>query len=139
MYYSETFKGFMPDQWKDDGTYKEWPQDAILMTDDEVETYWGKSAPAGKMLGVVDGRLSWVDLPPPSPEEALFQAEEKKAALAREANDIINSKQWPSKLALGRLKDAEKEQFISWLDYLDAIEAVDTSTAPDIEWPPAPQ
>ena len=39
---------------------------------------------------------------------------------------------------MGRLKDEEKEQYNAWLDYLDALEAVDTSTAPDIVWPTAP-
>ncbi|MFG1167277.1 MULTISPECIES: tail fiber assembly protein, partial [Enterobacteriaceae] len=36
--------------------------------------------------------------------------------------------------AMGRLKDAEKVQYNAWLDYLDALELVDTSSAPDIEW-----
>ncbi|ELY2767209.1 tail fiber assembly protein [Cronobacter malonaticus] len=135
MYYSNTFKGFMPDEWKDDGTYKEWPQDAILMTEEEVELYWCKVPPAGKELGVVDGRLAWVDLPPPSREELLYQAKEKKAALIREANDYMNSKQWPGKAAIGRLKGDELAQYNLWLDYLDALEAVDTSTAPDVPWP----
>ncbi|MQK17566.1 hypothetical protein EI013_03255 [Escherichia coli] len=29
-------------------------------------------------------------------------------------------------------------QYNSWLDYLDALEAVDTSSAPDINWPTPP-
>lgn len=138
MYYSEKLKGFMPDAWKNDGTYKEWPEDAILMTDEEIELYWTKVAPAGKKLGAVDGRLAWVDLPPPSREELLYQAKEKKAALIREANDYMNSKQWPGKAALGRMKDAEKAQYIIWLDYLDALEAIDTSSASEVAWPTSP-
>ncbi|WP_276642865.1 tail fiber assembly protein [Siccibacter turicensis] len=138
MYYSEQLKGFMPDAWKNDGTYKEWPDDAIQMTEEEIELYWTKVAPAGKMLGTVDGRLAWVDLPPLSREELLYQAEEKKAALIREANDYMNSKQWPGKAALGRMKDTEKAQYIMWLDYLDALEMVDTSTALDVTWPTPP-
>ncbi|HAJ3970474.1 TPA: tail fiber assembly protein, partial [Escherichia coli] len=54
------------------------------------------------------------------------------------ANGYIDGKQWPSKLALGRLNDAEKSEFNAWLDYLDALELVDTSSAPDIEWPTPP-
>ena len=46
--------------------------------------------------------------------------------------------QGPSKLALGRLSDEEKLIFSEWLDYLDAVNAVNTSTAPDIEWPTPP-
>ncbi|MFV9298583.1 tail fiber assembly protein [Citrobacter amalonaticus] len=63
---------------------------------------------------------------------------EKQVRIDR-ANAYINSKQWPGKAALGRLKDAEKEQYNLWLDYLDALEAVDTSSAPDINWPLAPE
>ncbi|TWP46432.1 tail fiber assembly protein, partial [Escherichia coli] len=30
------------------------------------------------------------------------------------------------------------QQYNSWLDYLDALELVDTSSSPDIEWPTPP-
>ena len=50
----------------------------------------------------------------------------------------MNSKQWPGKAAMGRLKDSEKAQYNAWLDYLDELEAVDTSKAPEIAWPSPP-
>ncbi len=62
---------------------------------------------------------------------------DKQARIGR-ANEFINGKQWPGKAAMGRLKDAEKAQYNSWLDYLDALEAIETSSAPDINWPVAP-
>ncbi len=42
------------------------------------------------------------------------------------------------KAAIGRLKGEELAQYNSWLDYLDALELVDTSSVPDIEWPTPP-
>ncbi|WP_250205575.1 tail fiber assembly protein, partial [Escherichia coli] len=42
------------------------------------------------------------------------------------------------KAAIGRLKGEELAQYNLWLDYLDALELVDTSSAPDIEWPTPP-
>lgn len=66
-------------------------------------------------------------------------AETQLGYLVDQANDYMNSKQWPGKAAMGRLKDAEKEQYNLWLDYLDALEAVDTSSAPDINWPESPE
>ncbi|EGB1728103.1 tail fiber assembly protein, partial [Escherichia coli] len=48
------------------------------------------------------------------------------------------SRQWPGKAAIGRLKGEELAQYNLWLDYLDALEMVDTSGAPDIEWPTPP-
>ncbi|MGT5875404.1 tail fiber assembly protein, partial [Escherichia coli] len=61
-----------------------------------------------------------------------------------EYDDLISGtcshlpKQWPGKAAIGRLKGEELAQYNLWLDYLDALELVDTSSAPDIEWPTPP-
>lgn len=65
-------------------------------------------------------------------------ADAEKQTKIELANEFMNSKQWPGKAAMGRLSDAEKEQYNTWLDYLDALEAVDTTSAPDIEWPTQP-
>lgn len=85
-----------------------------------------------------DGLPAWEKLPPPTKEEELTNAEREKQSRISAANGYIDGKQWPSKLALGRLNDAEKSEFNAWLDYLDALELVDTSSAPDIEWPTPP-
>lgn len=86
----------------------------------------------------VDGKFS----PPPEPEkthdELIEEAVAKKNSLIFSANEFMNSKQWPGKAAIGRLKGDELAQYILWLDYLDALEAVDTSSAPDIKWPTPP-
>lgn len=68
-------------------------------------------------------------------------ADLKKRKLINEANEHMNRRQWPGKAAIGRLKGEELAQYNLWLDYLDALELVDTSSAPDIEWltPPAVQ
>ncbi|EDN4425276.1 TPA: tail fiber assembly protein [Salmonella enterica] len=42
------------------------------------------------------------------------------------------------KAAIGRLKGG-LAQYNLWLDYLDALEAVNTSSAPDINWPDPPE
>ncbi|AIU74081.1 hypothetical protein AT03_17890 [Hafnia alvei FB1] len=69
-------------------------------------------------------------------EVAVMQAE--KQARIDQANEYMNSKQWPGKAALGRLKEDDLAQYNLWLDYLDALEAIDISTAPDITWPEKP-
>lgn len=86
-----------------------------------------------------DGLPRWSPLPPPTPEQILANAEQEKQQRIGSANAYINNKQWPSKLALGRMNAAEKTQFNLWLDYLDALAAIDTKTAPDIIWPEKPQ
>ncbi|AUX62682.1 tail fiber assembly protein [Escherichia coli] len=66
-------------------------------------------------------------------------AEGEKLSRTDQANDYMNKKQWPGKAALGRLTETEKEQYNLWLDYLDALESVDISSAPDINWPESPE
>lgn len=64
------------------------------------------------------------------------QAEAKKLALIAEVN--AETQMLQTKLALGRIKDDEKALLNAWLDYLDELEAVGVSTAPDITWPLRP-
>nr|UVY58312.1 MAG: tail fiber assembly protein [Bacteriophage sp.] len=46
---------------------------------------------------------------------------------------------WQTKLLMGRkLTENESNQLNIWMDYIDALEAVDVSTAPSIEWPTVP-
>ncbi|WP_434082029.1 tail fiber assembly protein [Escherichia coli] len=66
-------------------------------------------------------------------------AEAKKQFLIDQANVYMNNKQWPGKAAIGRLTGEELAQYNLWLDYLDELEAVDTSSAPDINWPVPPE
>ncbi|HCX4521977.1 TPA: tail fiber assembly protein [Escherichia coli] len=116
-----------------------WPDDALALTDEQAEEFIN-SPPEGKIrVAGEDGFPAWIDLPPPTHEELIADADSQKQYLIEQANDYINSKQWPGKAALGRLKDSEKEQYNLWLDYLDALEAVDTSSAPDINWPIPPE
>ncbi|EJI7085612.1 tail fiber assembly protein, partial [Escherichia coli] len=97
------------------------------------------SPPPGKVrVAGDDGYPAWDDVPPLTHEEQLSEAERKKQALINRVNEYINSKQWPGKAAIGRLKGEELAQYNLWLDYLDALELVDTSSAPDIEWPTPP-
>ncbi|EFI5875522.1 hypothetical protein GW108_20135 [Escherichia coli] len=78
------------------------------------------------------------EYPAKTHEQEIAEAEGMKNILIEQANDYMNSKQWPGKAAIGRLKGEELAQYNLWLDYLDALELVDTSGAPDIEWPTPP-
>lgn len=105
-----------------------------------VFTEFSASPPVGKIRGTGDnGMPAWVDIPPPTQEELIAQAEREKQHRIDTANEFMNAKQWPGKAAIGRLKGDELAQYNLWLDYLDALEAVDTSRAPDIKWPVPPE
>ncbi|UAN39863.1 MULTISPECIES: tail fiber assembly protein [unclassified Enterobacter] len=114
-----------------------WPEDGVEV-DDSVYLEYSATPPEGKVRVAKDGVPSWADIPPPTHEELVASANAEKQKRIDQANDYMNSKQWPGKAAMGRLKDSEKEQYNAWLDYLDELEAVDTSTAPDIKWPDKP-
>ena len=78
------------------------------------------------------------EYPAKTQEQEIAEAEGMKSILIEQTNEYMNSKQWPGKAAIGRLKGEELAQYNLWLDYLDALELVDTSGAPDIEWPTPP-
>lgn len=116
-----------------------WPEDGVEISDDLFIQYTSMP-PDGKERGAgMDGMPCWMDLPAPTTEELIAAAESKQQQLINEANAYINNRQWPGKAAIGRLKGEELSQYNLWLDYLDALEAVDASSAPDINWPVPPE
>lgn len=116
-----------------------WPDDCVEV-DESVFAEFTGNPPVGKILGANEiGYPAWVDAPPPSKTQIIEQAEAEKLQRVYQANLFINSKQWPGKAAIGRLTGEELSQYNLWLDYLDALDAIDTSTAPDITWPEQPQ
>lgn len=64
-------------------------------------------------------------------------AEQQKINLLNAANSKISL--WQTELQLGIISDEDKESLIAWIGYIKAVKATDTSTAPDIEWPVAPE
>ncbi|QGU14883.1 tail fiber assembly protein [Leclercia sp. 119287] len=114
-----------------------WPEAGV---DVDEQTYSAfLVAPEGKIREANEnGYPSWADIPPPSHEEQVAAADAEKQGKIDQANTFINSKQWPGKAAIGRLKGDELARYNEWLDYLDALEAVDVTTAPDIIWPEQP-
>lgn len=66
-----------------------------------------------------------------------MEAEQKKASLLAEAQSTISL--WQTELQLGIISDDDKASLIAWMKYIQVLNAVDTSTAPDIEWPVKPE
>lgn len=114
-----------------------WPTDGVDV-DYDVYLEFTANPPEGKVRGVVDGMPAWVDSPAPTQEQLVTQAAVKQKWLITEVNEYIGLKQWVGKASLGRLSDDERTQYNAWLDYLDELEVVDTSSAPDINWPTPP-
>ncbi|HAV1716392.1 TPA: tail fiber assembly protein [Enterobacter hormaechei subsp. steigerwaltii] len=83
-----------------------------------------------------DGQFS----PPPAPEvshdELVAQAEMNKQSLLISARSTISI--WQTELQLGIISDDDKASLINWLSYIKELQAIDTSSAPDINWPSQP-
>lgn len=114
----------------------DWPADGVEVSESTHAALF--PIPVGKCIGTVNGYPEWVDLPQPTHEEIEAHAAAEKKHRLDIANEHMNSNQWPGKAALGRLKDDELMQYNLWLDYLDELNAVDITTAPDINWPVSP-
>lgn len=67
----------------------------------------------------------------------VLEAEQQKSVLLAEAQSTISL--WQTELQLGIISDDDKASLIAWMKYIQALNAVDTSTAPDIEWPVKPE
>ena len=97
VYYCKNLNGFIPAEWKDDGTYSgdTWPGDAIGCTQLEEDTYWKTTPPIGFLLGGTDdGRPSWVAIPPPTPEEVAIINTSLRDSLLTTARRVITPLQY---------------------------------------------
>lgn len=64
-------------------------------------------------------------------------ADEQKVSLLLTANATIRL--WQTELQLGIISDDDKASLIAWIGYIKSVQAVDTSSAPDITWPTKPE
>lgn len=106
--------------------------DVYAYDDDQVKDGWVKSNLIKMTKKEVEAHVN----PPVTKEELVAEAEARKQALITEVN--TETEMLRVKLALKRIKPDEEALLIAWLDYLDELEAVDISTAPDIIWPVKP-
>ncbi|MEM8074725.1 tail fiber assembly protein [Morganella morganii subsp. sibonii] len=133
---AKSLQFFMIDKKEDYEAAGIWPGDITEVNSDAVQTY-AAMPPEGKMLGAdKKGKPVWVDTPPLTHAELVEQAEAQKRYLIAEVH--TETEMLRVKLALKRIKPDEEALLIAWLDYLDELEAVDVSTAPDITWPVKP-
>ncbi|MGA4368101.1 tail fiber assembly protein [Pantoea ananatis] len=115
-----------------------WPDDAVEV-DESVSDEFNSLPPEGKTrIADSKGNPAWADIPPPTRQESVNSATSLQTGLIQEANAFMNTRQWPGKAALGRLKGDDLVAYNKWLDYLDALYAVDLSNAPTVAWPVKP-
>lgn len=70
--------------------------------------------------------------PPVTKEQLIAEAEAKKQALIDEVNQ--KTQLWQTQLMLGIITEEDKASLKEWMLYAQKVQAVDVSSAPDIDW-----
>ncbi|HGN0093258.1 tail fiber assembly protein [Morganella morganii] len=112
--------------------YKTKNNEVYALEDNDSAKEWIKE----KVTEITKEEADNITNPPPTKEQLIAKAEYDKQALIAEVQAETQLLQ--TKLALGRITPDEKARLNAWLDYLDELEAMDVSTAPDIIRPVKP-
>ena len=64
-------------------------------------------------------------------------AEQEKTERLATAKGVISL--WQTELQLGIISDKDKASLIAWMKYIQIVQDVDTTLAPDIKWPELPE
>ncbi|MBS9443322.1 tail fiber assembly protein [Photorhabdus heterorhabditis] len=113
-----------------------WPNDPVPVTDDIFNEFSG-IPPTGKIRSSgEDGLPCWEDIPPPTQEELISIAEIQRKQFISLANKKITP--LTDAVELDIATDEEMLSLKEWKKYRVMLNRVDTSKAPDIDWPIAP-
>ncbi|ATW33857.1 phage tail protein [Candidatus Williamhamiltonella defendens] len=94
-------------------------------------------APIGKTLGISEkGDPIWVDIPPKTKHQLITEAEDKKSGLMQGAREVISPLQDAIDLEMATQEETQK--LTAWKRYRVLLNRLDTSNAPDIDWPKKP-
>ena len=70
-------------------------------------------------------------------DEYIVVADREKQHIITEANQ--KTQLWQTQLMLGIITNEDKASLTEWMRYVQKVQAVDTSAAPDIIWPEKPE
>ena len=131
-YYSKNTGGFYDDEIHGDDI----PADVVEITDDTwMELLNGQAE--GKIISADEnGYPVLTASPPPTQQELIAQAELKRGELRAKVDSEISWRQ--DAVDSGDATEVESTALAAWKKYRVLLMRVDTSTAPDIEWPTPP-
>ena len=132
-FYSALTNGFYSEEMNGDTI----PEDAIEITDEE----WGAlldGQSKGKLISSdKKGRPVLKDYPAPTAEQLAVMAASEKAKLLALATIAIDPLQDAADLEIAT--DKEAASLKAWKTYRVMVNRIDTSKAPNIDWPKAPE
>lgn len=114
-----------------------WPGFFVRVSDDDYNNLMEGLA-QGKII--VPNKQCYPVLqerPVPTRDELIAAAEEKRRDLIKSALQSVSTIQL-RQMNGRRLTEKEVARLNDVLDYIEALEATDTDTAPDIDWPEVP-
>ncbi|MFM1418198.1 tail fiber assembly protein [Yersinia enterocolitica] len=109
----------------------------VVVTDEELGTYWRQLPPIGKILGVAIGRPAWVDLPPLTHDELVASINAKKSQLKSVADSEISWRQ--DAVDVGYAEGNEVTELAAWKKYRVLLMRIDALKTADITWPQLPE
>ncbi|BDZ85727.1 tail assembly chaperone [Escherichia coli] len=112
-----------------------WPDDGVIVSEEEHKKLF-MDIPPGKQIGTLNGKPALIDIPQPTKKELIAIAEVKKSQLREKADSEISWRQ--DAVDADIATDEEATTLTQWKKYRVLLMRVDTSTAPDIEWPTPP-
>lgn len=112
-----------------------WPDDALDVDDSVFLEFTGK-APDGQQRVAGENGPEWADIPAPTEEELIAQAEAVRADLRAKADSEIEWRQ--DAVDAGIATEEEDTDLAAWKKYRVLLMRVDTSKAPAVEWPTPP-
>ncbi|EOU3097277.1 tail fiber assembly protein [Yersinia enterocolitica] len=141
LLWSAKNNAFIPAEMVDEYKVAGWAIDDLIEASEDILPFYGK-APIGKIRGVSDDNMPvWADMPPPTAAQLaeikainIAQAKSDKTKLISDASNKIETLK--DRIDAGQDKAAELKL---WKAYRIALDDVDVSAAPDIEWPVAPE
>ncbi|MGV3345317.1 tail fiber assembly protein [Enterobacteriaceae bacterium LUAb1] len=113
-----------------------WPVDALDISDEQATEFMSDPPEGKKREAGPNGIPEWVDIPPPTHDEAVEAAEQYRQQLLREIDEVTAD--WRVELMLGDISDEDKDILSEWMAYKKRVKAVDSSTAPALTWPTEP-
>jgi hypothetical protein len=137
--YSPLTNGFYPRElrevYDDAGS---WPDDGIAVSDVVYREYQTLPPPEGKMrIAGVDGLPVWADIPAPTIEALKADAVVTLSGLMTKANLAIAPLQ--DAVDIEDATDDEIAKLKDWKKYRVALNRLDLSLVPDIDWPQLPE
>lgn len=135
-YYSPSTNGFYPSIFKTAYLVAgSWPVDAVQVSE-SVFTEFSQSLVGKIRTTNNNGMPCWIDAPALSLDELIATADAEKSAYITFANEKIAPLADAVELDIATIE--EITQLKAWKVYRVLLTRIDTSTAPDIEWPKHP-